>query len=117
MISGHFKNAHQTDWAVLCSVNGVTSLWVFWGDPSTPIKLAEHKNTVMSQQYDDTGRMGFSWGIFRAAPKQILKAQKFPTSLPASLVKHDGIEDAFMQKASTIRYWNKGKWLELDGSD
>jgi hypothetical protein len=30
---------------------------------------------------------------------------------------HDAIEDAFVEKASTVRYFHKGKWLELPGAD
>jgi hypothetical protein len=30
---------------------------------------------------------------------------------------HDGIEDIFEEKASSILYWTGGKWLTLPGAD
>jgi hypothetical protein len=30
---------------------------------------------------------------------------------------NDGIEDAFMEKASVVWYWHEGKWLQLAGAN
>ncbi len=29
------------------------------------------------------------------------------------MIDHDGINDAFVEKASTIKYWYDGKWLDV----
>jgi hypothetical protein len=30
---------------------------------------------------------------------------------------HEGINDAFVEKASGVWYWYRGKWLRLSGAD
>ncbi len=32
VVHGHFRSMGQTDWAILCSKNRITSIVVFWGD-------------------------------------------------------------------------------------
>ena len=30
---------------------------------------------------------------------------------------HDGIDDAFLEKASVTWYWDNGRWMQLQGAD
>ena len=32
-------------------------------------------------------------------------------------IDHQGIDDAFVEKASVVRYFHRGRWLELAGAD
>jgi hypothetical protein len=32
-------------------------------------------------------------------------------------IDHEGIDDAFIEKGSSVRYCHQGEWLELTGSD
>jgi hypothetical protein len=32
-------------------------------------------------------------------------------------VRHDGIDDAFVEKASAVWYLRQGKWVQLAGTD
>jgi hypothetical protein len=32
-------------------------------------------------------------------------------------VKHQGIEDSFLEKASIVHYFHNGRWLNLQGAD
>ena len=32
-------------------------------------------------------------------------------------IDHDGIEDRFLEKGSTVHYFDGGQWLSLTGSD
>jgi hypothetical protein len=32
-------------------------------------------------------------------------------------IDHQGIDDAFIEKASTTHYFHQGKWLKLTGAD
>jgi hypothetical protein len=36
---------------------------------------------------------------------------------PLPPINHDGINDGIMEKASTIYYYHRGKWLGLHGAD
>jgi hypothetical protein len=37
-----------------------------------------------------------------------------PASPP---LDHDGIDDSFLEKGSSVWYWYRGQWLELQGAD
>ena len=61
--------------------------------------------------------IGFSRVIGIARPEHIRWFyQQFGGPKPP-LLEHDGIEDMFAGKASTIRDWFGGKWLEPTGMD
>jgi len=48
-------------------------------------------------------------------PRQI---REFNRDSPAlAQLEHDGIEDAFIEKASVIWYWNGSRWLQLAGAN
>jgi hypothetical protein len=32
-------------------------------------------------------------------------------------IDHNGIDDAFLEKASITWYWREGKWVQLQGAD
>jgi hypothetical protein len=32
-------------------------------------------------------------------------------------IDHDGIGDIFVEKASVVWYWYRGRWLQLQGAD
>lgn len=36
---------------------------------------------------------------------------------PPDPPEHEGIIDAFVEKASVVLYWHKGGWLKLAGAD
>jgi hypothetical protein len=105
------------DWAVLCSVNGASSILVFWnGSASNPAELAgsEDKNYLQGLGGD---KIGFSRGISavgKAFITQHYQAYGGPKPPP---INHQGINDAFLGKASVVQYFFDGKWLTLTGSD
>jgi hypothetical protein len=62
-------------------------------------------------------RIEFSRAIGVAAPARIRQShQNWGGPAPPSPLDYDG-DDAFVGKASIIRYWVGGRWLELSGSD
>ena len=40
---------------------------------------------------------------------------KYAAVLPP--IDQDGINDAFVEKASSVKYWQQGKWRDLQGAD
>lgn len=32
-------------------------------------------------------------------------------------IDHEGIDDAFLEKASVVHYWYEGRWIQLQGAD
>jgi hypothetical protein len=118
VIKGRFTSAKQQDIAVLCSVKGTSSILVFRGGSVSDV--AEIASTEDRSFLQTTGpnTIGFSRAVFVASPSAIRGFHKeFGGPTPPSPLDHDGINDAFVGKASTIHYWSGGRWLELTGMD
>jgi len=117
VIHGEFYRKGQKDWAVLCSTGQVSSILVFWGGseknmfvfPATP-----DKNYLQGR---GEGKIGYSCEISAVGKDYILEHHKRyggPTPPP---IAHDGINVAFIEKASSVLYREKGEWLSLTGAD
>ncbi len=116
IISGEFAKKGQKDWAVLCSRNGSSSVLIFWGDDSPcPSEIFPSKDRGWLQ---NTGYgIGYSRAINPVGAAFIIRHFKLvggPTPPP---IVHQGIDEAFIEKASTVHYCHKGKWIELTGAD
>lgn len=117
VIQGSFAAPKSKDWAVLCAKNGKTSILVFWekGTPC-PAELAIAETKADLQDLMGKG-FRYSRYISMVAKEHILEQQKrYGGILPKSL-DHQGIDDAFLEKASVTYYCEAGKWLRLTGSD
>lgn len=117
VIRGEFAKPRQQDWAVLCSKGGVSSILVFWnGSAANPATLAsmEDRNYL---QGDVGDKINFSRGI-RAVNKQyIMRHYDAYGGVKPPPIDHQGIDDMFIEKASTTHYFHAGKWLRLTGAD
>src|SRR6266540_4640649 len=105
VIAGSFAHAWQRDWAVLCSHKDSSSVLIFWGsaDASHPTDFARASDAGFLQGIAE-GRIGYSRILGVATPAQIREyAASFGGPLP-SVLDHDGVEDAFAEKASTVAY-------------
>lgn len=117
VIRGSFARPGQTDWAVLCSVKGTSTILVFWnGSPKNPAAIAasEDRNYLQGITQNE---IGYSRGISAANRDFIMRhhqAYGGPTPPP---IDHQGIDDAFLEKASVTWYLYRGKWLRLTGAD
>jgi hypothetical protein len=117
VISGHFKNSDQIDWAVLCSIERRSTILIYWAGSS---ELVSELSTSADKRWlqgigDD--KIGFSRSISTADAKYIaVHASSYGGEVPPVL-DHEGIDDGFMEKASVVRYWFEGEWLTLQGAD
>lgn len=118
VIQGQFRKASQVDWAVLCSRGRVSSLLVFWnGGTSRVGEIASVKDQSFLQQIGD-GKIGFSRTISVADGEYIRRQYiSYGGRKPPRSISHHGINDAFLEKASTVRYFYRDRWLELQGAD
>jgi hypothetical protein len=102
-ITGRFSSSSQTEIAVLCSRNRISSILVFGTGSTKPIaEIAETPDKDFLQVVDAHGRIGFSRALAVAHPQAM---------------GHDGIDDAFAEKGSRVWYWHEGRWMQLTGSD
>lgn len=111
---GHFTSANATEWIALCSVNGASSILVLHHGGVTA-RLAKGRDAAFLQGRMP-GKAGFSRRIRAISADEIrtyckLWQQKCPQ------IEHDGIEDIFEDKASSIEYFTRGKWIALPGAD
>jgi hypothetical protein len=117
VIRGQFAKPGQTDWAVLCSVNGVSAILVFWN--------ASEKNPAEIARQADRDRLQgaggdtivYSRAISAVGKSFILEHYRAYGGPQPPPLDHQGIDDAFVEKASVVLYFHQGKWLELTGAD
>ena len=117
IISGRFTSPTHVDWAVLCSRDRISSILVFTvGDPAPPVELDPSPDVNYLQGLGGAA-IGFSRAINVASPQSIrAHYQAYGGPIPPAL-DHEGIDDAFIGKGSTVFFWHSGRWLELTGSD
>lgn len=119
VISGRFRNKDKTDWAVLCDINGVTKLLVFWeGVPTQMEELSRDDDPRAYLQGIGDGAIGYSHAIQTVNGAYIREHyEEYGGTEPPATIDHDGIDDAYLDKASVVLYWSKGKWVGLSGAD
>jgi hypothetical protein len=117
VVRGHFARPRQTDWAVLCSRRDTSVVLVFWAGRATdPAALNPQPDATFLQGIGG-GAIGFSRVLGVATASHIRRYAEAHGSLLPTRMDHDGLEDAFAEKASTIVYWDAGQWLSLPGAD
>ena len=118
VVRGQFTSAAQTDIAVLCSKDQVSSVLVFRGGTTSAVAvLARHPDEGFLQVIDAGGVVGYSRALSVASPSYIREHYAaYGGPKPPSL-DHDGINDIFIEKASIVWYWYRGRWLQLQGAD
>ena len=112
VIQGSFRKRGHLDWAVLCSRNDSSAIVIFWrGNASDTTMLAHSSDDDWTQSIDEQRNLGYSRLLMVASPNRILRDN------PGRKPLHDGIEDYFEGKASSIYYFEQGQLLELEGAD
>lgn len=115
VIHGEFEKRGSSDWAVLCSHDGSTSLLIFFnGAFDKPTTLAEWKNTDRLGSEKPSDDLGSAWGISTIPPDGM---QHTPNVHKHGPFDHDGIEDDFLEHSSIVHYYRSGNWLALEGNN
>lgn len=116
VMTGKFTDPGHTDWAVLCSRNRVSTILVY---PSGTTKKVHELGSSDDSSYLQVvagGAIGFSRQLSVAAPAVVSRYLR-RDGAPATKVSRQGIEDAFVGKASSVWYWNGARWLRLAAAD
>jgi hypothetical protein len=118
VIRGQFARLGQFDWAVLCSVNRTSSILIFWrGSVRSVSEIGKRPDGDFLQGIDGEGTIGFSRSIFPVDKGYIhARYQEYGGPKPPQ-TKHEGINDAFVEKASHVHYYYRGRWKLLQGAD
>jgi len=117
VIRGEFFAKGEAGWAVLCSVNNSTALLAFRNDrdssPQTVI-TSDDQNYLEGLDGDN---LGYSREITAAGRDFIMRHYRAGGGPEPPPIDHQGIDDAFLEKASVTWYFHDGKWLQLSGAD
>ncbi|MFP5276719.1 MAG: hypothetical protein ACLGPM_06365 [Acidobacteriota bacterium] len=113
-VHGSFESPGSSDWAVLCSVKGTTSLLVFFASRSAaePFELSSAPETERLQMNGGTHVLGFNWAIDPASPQQVHQAQAGLDPRPP-LIDHDALADSTIDHKTVYHFFAKGAWTLL----
>jgi hypothetical protein len=118
VVRGQFIQKGELDWAVLCSVNQVSSILVFRGvSPTVFADLVRQPDLTFLQTVTSGGIIGYSRGLAAVGREVIMSDYKAFGGEKPPPIDHQGVDDAFAGKASKILYFYHGKWLTLQGAD
>lgn len=110
VISGHFIDPKQIDWAVLCDARSTnrSMILVYWaGEPSDPTILG--KELLVG---------GPCWRtIYTVGKPYIMEHYRRLGGPKPPVIDHEGIDVGICDKASTISYFYRDRWLTLTGAD
>jgi hypothetical protein len=109
VIRGNFFGT-GTDWAVLCSRDGASSILVFQGAVVRSDMFRRIDTDFL--QGNGRGEQVFSRAITTLSPKLIQESER-QDELKGPVATHDGISDAFQGKMSDAWYWYRGKWIAV----
>ncbi len=117
VIRGRLNDGPVVDWAVLCSKDLLSTILVFRDGKVNAVAELAPKPDETYLQVVGPGRIGFSRAISIATPTDIRRYQQAFGGPRLPPLSHEGINDAFVEKASIVWYWRQGKWLKLQGTD
>lgn len=117
VVAGRFATVDQVDWAFLCSVGGISSIYVLWGGEErceTPVSPAEDRAFLQGL---GEGSIGFSRRLMTVDRDRMLSYANAFGGPPVPEVWHQGLEDYFEGKASVVLLCVDGEWITLAGID
>jgi tetratricopeptide (TPR) repeat protein len=117
VIHGAFFAKGERGWAVLCSVGEQSTVLVFRNDrDAKPEELAKNDDRHYLQGIGGD-QIGYSRQISAANRSFILSHYRAYGGPAPPPIDHDGVDDAFVGKASATWYHYEGKWVTLAGAD
>ena len=115
VIHGAFQAPGSSDWAALCSVEGTTTLYVFFaGRFNDPAALRSQPDTAWLGADPGDSALGSAWGIALRTADQLRSSPKLRRLLT---IDHDAIDDARLERTLTIHYYQAGKWLTVTAGE
>jgi len=125
VIKGVFARPGQIDWAVLCSVKGVSTILVFWiGSEENPAAIVPAADSNYLQGAGGTISLfeGDQWAYSRRIePMGMADIVRYHDQehlgIPLPPIEHQGINDEDEGKAFLVWYYYDGQWLKVAGGD
>ena len=112
VLTGSFTARGSRDWAVLCSVKGVSRILVYRGGSTKRVDSLAVLPDAQFMQRTSSGVVEFSRRIGTATPKNIVDHAAANGIPKPPKLAYDGIDDWHVEKTSTLLYFYRGKWRE-----
>lgn len=117
VIQGVFSESQEIDWAILCSIDRISSILVYWGASYKNVsEIAKGPDKRFLQEIR-VGQIGFSRDVSVAGKNFIMRHYEYFGGSKPPPIDHKGIDDAFVEKGSIVLYYYRGEWLRLTGAD
>jgi hypothetical protein len=117
VIQGEFFSKGESGWAVLCSVDNSTTLLVFRnGRDTNPDRVSTSEDRINIQGLHGDN-IGYSREITAPGREFMIRHYRAYGGPEPPPIDHQGIDDAFLEKASITWSFHDGKWLRLQGAD
>lgn len=115
VVHGALQSPGSTDWAVLCSSQEKTTLYVFFaGQFGSPIALRTQSDSAWLDAEPGSSELGSSWGITVRSAAELRATPELHRGLS---IDHDAIDDARLERSLTIHYFQAGRWIHLNRGD
>lgn len=122
VVRGYFAQRGQTDWAVLCSRDDVSTILVFWGGAAERVAgVAPMDDRTFLVDTDGDGVLDYSRVLDSISQEHtsrlydLYKSSGAPK--PPLRITHQGISDARLGEPATVHYCHRGEWLRFRGDD
>jgi hypothetical protein len=117
VIKGEFAKPGQKDWAVLCSIEGVSTILVFWnGSDKNPAAIAPMEDRIYIQAFKKS-QFSYSRELRPVGKTFIMLRHDAYGGPKPPAINHQGINDEFIDKGSVVWYFYNGQWLKLSGAE
>lgn len=103
----------SSDWAVLCSADGMVTLFVFFASGGDPTILATAPETDRLQAHGPSGGLGFNWAIDPASPQTVREVQ-IGARHPLPRLDHDALTDSVIDQETIYHLYLNGTWTVVD---
>jgi hypothetical protein len=117
VVRARLADPGQVDWAVLCSRHGKSQILVYWGGKRQCPTLGEATPDRGWLQGIGDDRIGFSRRISSVDRAVIRKHHRSHGGPKPPPIRHQGLNDAYLEKGSVVHYCYRGKWIALSGAD
>lgn len=118
LVHGELGRKGQIDWAALCSKNRTSVVEIVWGGS---VRCADRLNLSTDRDWLQAAEK--AEGQWRIDFSRLLRVVNYGDAVdyasppaPGSM-DHQGLEDAFAGKASSVFYCTKGQWVVVAGAD
>lgn len=117
VVQGDLDGSGTHDVALLCSVALRSAIMVYWNGSTSNSDVVTNWSDDKRWLQTGTDGIEFSRVLNIASPISIVRFSASHNSEPIVNPGHDGLDEGFQGKASTVHYWDGKTWHRLQGAD